>query len=223
MPPPVALVLMNGSTAGSSRVIRGSSVMNNAPMIDPEIVADTADQHHRDELHRQQQVERCRRRTKPMITYSSAPATRRRTTTPRTRSSCTACRFTPITSAAMSRSRIAAKARPMRDRARLRAEQREDHQQHQHQQVQLLVAGERRAVDVEPGSRTARATGAGRPTPAPPVISVHSRKMCSPMKTRPSVTIARYSPRSRAASGATSSAGQRGHDPGGQQPDRHVR
>ena len=60
MPPPVALVLMNGSTAGSSRVIRGSRVMKKAPMIDPEIVADAADQDHRDELHRHQQVERCR-------------------------------------------------------------------------------------------------------------------------------------------------------------------
>ena len=33
-----ATLLMNGSSAGSSRVSRGSSVMNSAPMIEPEIV-----------------------------------------------------------------------------------------------------------------------------------------------------------------------------------------
>ena len=37
-----------------------------------------------------------------------------------------------------------------------------------------------------------------------PAISVHSRNTYCPMKTRPSVTIARYSPRRRTASGATS-------------------
>ena len=44
--------------------------------------------------------------------------------------------------------------------------------------------------------------------------------MCSPMKTRPSVTIARYSPRKRVASGATMHSGQRGHQARGRQPDQ---
>jgi hypothetical protein len=47
------------------------------------------------------------------------------------------------------------------------------------------------------------ATGAGLPMSGGPAIVVHSRNTYCPMNTRPSVTIARYSPRRRTASGAT--------------------
>ena len=60
----------------------------------------------------------------------------------------------------------------------------------------------RRAVLVEPVRRTSPVIAASRPTPGRR-SAVHSLKMCSPRKTSPSVTIARYRPRRRVASGAT--------------------
>ncbi len=72
------------------------------------------------------------------------------------------------------------------------------------------------------GCRTGSATGAGRPMSGGPAIAVHSRNTYCPMKTSPSVTIARYSPRRRMASGATRAPATRRQRPGGQQPDRHL-
>ena len=108
-----------------------------------------------------------------------------------------------MTPAAMSRSRIAVKARPMRDRARLRASSAKITSS---TSISRYSFWSRVSDGPLTSSRVPKsaATGAGRPMPGGPAISVHSRNTYWPMKTRPSVTIARYSPRSRTASGATS-------------------
>ena len=61
--------------------------------------------------------------------------------------------------------------------------------------------------------------GKSRPTSAPPEISGNTFDRWMPMNTRPTVTMPRYSPRSRTAEGETMMPDERRADAGARQPD----